>query len=196
MSKKKRNKPTGTKPPAITERGDFGTPELHMRRAVKVSSTPQGRRAYVQDQLYIDTLHNRGHISEHQHDAGTRIFEFYVKAGRFPMRAMPLDAIRVDSSVVNRGMFDTESQVHFWGRLNDALSGMETITRLIVLRACCYESMADELTRDLTKPRFYVLERLREGLDIVALNLGIISAKQYERTIQTHRMDRFMEDSS
>lgn len=192
MAKKRKNQNSTEN--LQTPKSDFGTPELHERHVVRVNSTQEGRRARVITQLYIDILHHRGHISEHQHDAATRIYEFYFRAGRVPIRAMPLDAIRVDTSIVGDRMWESESQVDNWIRLNKTLDGMEAITRLIVLRACCHESMADELTRDMRKPRYYVLERLREGLDIAALNLGIISPQQYESCTQTHRADYFVDD--
>lgn len=61
---------------------DFGTPELHKQREIRVGETPNGRRvARVTNQMPIDVMYGKGQITQDQWSAGDRFFRDFTLGG-------------------------------------------------------------------------------------------------------------------
>lgn len=153
------------------------TPEFQAKHSLEKVKTDQGGYARrVKDKRPIDKYHRlycidrdrgigeryRRGINEDQFRAADRLACNYERT--FHKLSMPLDAVRVESSV-NVGMYPVESIMHAIHQHTRVMKELNRVSQEIIEAICCEEGGLLDYEDAHGWHRGYAMTRLREALD-------------------------------
>jgi hypothetical protein len=159
--------------------GDIGTPELALRKGVRINLVEGKHHAYVTSISPIHNLHERNLITTAQFCAGKYLHQQWTRAWGYSIDYTPRE--RVDGGHASHEM--SSAQVNAMREYNRGMDscGDKTIVDLIILQ----ENSIYSLHNNNGYRNKKLMERLRTALDRLAVTYGYTTPPQRHTILTT-----------